>query len=232
MRAIVRSAAAAHNLIRILRLAPEGKFAWRAGQYINIAFADLSPRPYSIAAAADGTGELEIHIKNFGKGGAGDYAVNKLQPGESVQFSGPYGDCVRKPGDTAPMLAIAGGLGITPIKALVEDALREEKPGPVTLYWGAETEAEFYLRPHFEEMTRRHPTFNVVLVVGGEVGAVAAKQETDKGTDFTNANIFLAGSPEMITSSIVDLLDAGAEYDRIHFDRHPEAATRKAGTTL
>jgi NAD(P)H-flavin reductase len=232
MRATVRSAAAAHNLIRILRLAPEEKFMWRAGQYVNIAFADLSPRPYSIAAAADGTGELEIHIKNFGKGGAGDYAVNRLQPGETVRISGPYGDCVRTRGDTAPMLAIAGGLGITPVKALVEDALREEKPGPVTLYWGAEEETEFYLRPHFEEMTRKYPSFNVVLVVGGEVGAVAAKQESDRNADLSQANIFLAGSSEMITSSIVDLLDAGAEYDRIHFDRHPEAATRKAGKQL
>lgn len=227
MQAIVRSATAAHNLIRILRLAPAGNFTWRAGQYINIAFGDLTPRPYSIAAAEDGSGELEIHIKNFGKGGASDYVTNDLREGESVNFAGPYGDCIRKPGDNSPILAIAGGLGITPIKAIVEDALAEKDSGPVTLYWGAEKEDEFYLRPHFEEMTRRYPNFNVVLVVGGEVGAVAAKQESDKGSDLTQTNMFLAGSAEMITASIVSLLDAGAEYDRIHFDRHPEAAIRK-----
>jgi NAD(P)H-flavin reductase len=231
MQATLRSATAPHSLIRILRLAPEREFSWRAGQYVDIAFPGFAPRPYSIAAAPDGSGELEIHIKDFGGGGAGHYAVNELQEGARVTIAGPYGDCMRTPGDTAPLLAIAGGLGITPVKAIVEDALAEENPGPVTLYWGAETEEEFYLRGHFEEMTRRNPSFDVVLVVGGEVGAVAAKQEGggENAEALGRTNIFLAGSAQMITASIVSLLDAGADYDRIHFDRHPEAAARRAG---
>jgi NAD(P)H-flavin reductase len=228
MQALVRSAHKVHDRLRILRIVPARNFSWKAGQYVDIGFGQHPPRPYSIANAPDGGNELEIHVKEFGHGGASHYAVNYLREGDSVTVSGPHGTCTRAPGDTAPLLAIAGGLGVTPLKAIVEDALAEENPGPVTLYWGAEKEEDFYLRGALEDMARAHPTFDAVLVVGGAVGAVAARQMEERHGSLSAYNIFLAGSADMITASIVSVLNAGADYDKIHFDRHPEAA-QKAG---
>ncbi len=207
--------------VRIIRLRPQNAFSYKAGQYINISFNNLPSRPYSIAVAPDGS-MLEIHIKR-GKGPASLYALDKLKPGEEIEFSGPGGHSWYDENRPEPIVAIAGGLGIAPIKAIAEQAMQAEKPLPFTLYWGTFTAEERYLEDYFKEMAAKHGAFDYHPVIGDHVGT-SALQDIE---DFGAFHVFVSGPPGMISDIIPRLLDKGAQRDKISYDRHPEAAKMK-----
>lgn len=219
-----------HNDIKALIFKPAQNFTYQAGQYVEIAFGGFSPRAYSIAGAPNDRNELEIHIKDFGPGGASHFATNELKIGASVEMSGPYGNCTRARADQdRPVLIIAGGLGITPLRAIIDDILHNDshddsRAPPVTLYWGTRTEEELYLRDYFEDLAQNHKNFTFVPVIDDPVGPVAAAHY--RGLE--KACIFLAGPPAMISSTIKLLRDGGADAGHIHYDTHPEAAARPA----
>lgn len=226
---VVTQARAAPGGVKIVRIRPEAPFSWKAGQYAMIGFGPFPPKPYSIACAP-GSGALEVHVKDFGGGGAGAYAARVLKPGESVTLEGPCGTCIYDAEKTGgrPLLLIAGGLGITPLRAIAQQAAAERAGGPVTLYWGAGEEEDLYLRDEFDALAARNPRFFFVPCGGGPpVGRRAAASYDGLG----EAAVFVAGSPAMIADTVAALLARGAARERIHYDRHPEAAAGNEGRT-
>lgn len=232
MRAVVTETAvtqtrATDGAVKIIRITPEAPFSWKAGQYAMIGFGTFPPKPYSIACAP-GSAALEFHVKDFGGGGAGAYAAHVLKPGDSVTIEGPCGACIYDAGKTGrrPLLLIAGGLGITPLRAIAQQAAAERDGGPVTLYWGAGAEEDLYLRDEFHALAARNPRFFFEPCIGAvPVGRRAAASYDG----LAQAVVFVAGSPAMIADTVAALLAQGAARERIHYDRHPEAAAGNEG---
>jgi len=229
--------------ITALHLKPQGDFSYQAGQYIEIGFGTFAPRPYSIASAPRPGSTIDIYIKDFGPGGASHYAANTLAQGDLVTITGPFGRCVLSDpasGSAAqrPLLLIAGGLGITPLKAIAEQALATEPGRALSLYWGAQTADELFLQDYFTERATESTLFNFVPLTGHPVSPAALELYQQNGGDLTAAEIYLAGPPAMITGTITALLACGVARDHIHYDTHPEAADQpgrgasamKAGT--
>ncbi|MCB9990341.1 MAG: hypothetical protein H6867_03045 [Rhodospirillales bacterium] len=208
--------------VKIIKLAPVQGFTYKAGQYIDICFGGLERRPYSLAAAPGET-PLEIHIKR-GKGEVSRYVMDELNPGDPVNFTGPGGNNFYDPQRRDPILALAGGLGVAPVKAITEQALKEKTPHPVTLYWGTVSEDERYLDPYFKKLAQAYGHFNYNPVSGDHVGNRACADITD----FSPYQIFVSGPPAMLHHILPLLLDNGADRGKIHYDRHPEAATLPA----
>lgn len=207
--------------IRIIRLRPEKTFSWRAGQYVNISFGGFAPRAYSIAVAP-GSGGLEVHIKR-GKGDASSYVMDRLAEGEEVVLSGPEGTSVYDESIDAPVLALAGGLGIAPIKAIAEAAAERGFTHPFILYWGTSNVAERYLNDYFEAMAAAHANFVFHAVTGYPVTEVIARDLDDISAYY----IYISGPPAMIAATVPLLRGKGADPARISYDRHPEAADLK-----
>lgn len=216
-RAKVTGVEDAASDIRIIRLRPAEPFSYKAGQYIHISFNGLETRPYSIASAP-GSNEIEVHIKR-GKGPASTYALEKLVTGEEVRFTGPGGQSWYDENSRAPVVAIAGGLGIAPIKAITEQAMAAKTPPSFTLYWGTFTAEERYLEEFFQRMAH-NDAFQYYPVTGDHVGDIALKNIPD----FADYQVYVSGPPAMISDLVPRLIAQGAKKDRIRFDNHPEAA--------
>ena len=94
------------------------RFTFRPGQYANVIFLSKgrwSPHPFSFSAAPNGQ-FLRMSIK-----AAGDFTdrIRELTPGTLALLEGPLGAfTVAEPRDK--YLMVAGGIGITPIRALIE----------------------------------------------------------------------------------------------------------------
>jgi len=94
------------------------RFTFRPGQYANVVFLSKgrwSPHPFSFSAAPNGQ-FLRVSIK-----AAGDFTdrIRELTPGTPALLEGPLGAfTAARPGDK--YLMVAGGIGITPIRALIE----------------------------------------------------------------------------------------------------------------
>ena len=104
--------------------APDWK-GHQAGQFLFIHFGDNVAKyegahPFTIASAWDSTKKtIQLGIKPLG-----DFTKilpNLIQKNQTVRIEGPYGDFVFKDDDLSPQLWVAGGVGVTPFIARLED---------------------------------------------------------------------------------------------------------------
>jgi len=210
--------------IRILRLAPpdEARFEFRAGQYAKLGFGTLPPRDYSMANPPHEP-LLEFHIRDVGDG-ASHYAVRRLTLGETVTVDGPDGDAYLRPEHPGPVVAIAGGSGLAPMKSIVETALHLGLTRSIRLYVGARTEEDLYLIERFERLAEAHADFRFVPVVAAPTGP--SRWRTGLVGDAVLADIatlagckaYLAGPPPMVESAVALLRSGGLPAADIHAD--------------
>ena len=101
--------------------------------------------PFSLSAeplvqGADGEGTLRITVRNLGRGSAG---LARLRPGTKVAVEGPYGLLSTAARTRDKVVMIGAGIGITPLRALLESTPFE--PGNATVLLRGHTEQELYL---------------------------------------------------------------------------------------
>src|ERR1019366_3662674 len=95
--------------------------------------------PYSLSAAPDGK-TLRITAAHLGDGSA---RLAAPRPGTKVIFEGPYGRLHEGVRTRRKVLLMASGIGITPMRALLEGL--DQRPGEVTLIYRASSEQDHIL---------------------------------------------------------------------------------------
>lgn len=222
--------------IRILRLAPPAntRFDFRPGQYAKLGFGQLPPRDYSMANRP-GAPLVEFHIRDMGNGPS-RYAVRELKLGETVSLIGPMGGAYLRTEHGGPIIAVAGGSGLAPMKSIVDAALHQGLRQEIRLYVGARTARDLYLVGHFESLAAAHANFRLIPVLSepdtpttmrtGLVGELVAADIED----LPGAKIYLAGPPVMVESTVSLLLARGIDADDIHADPfYGDAEARRRG---
>jgi len=212
---------------KLLRLEVEDgrKIPFRAGQYALLAAGQEEPRAFSIASAP-AAAYLEFHIKNSGHGFSA-FAFSNLAIGSAVNIEAPLGDHFWRP-SPRPLLALAGGVGIAPLKAIIEaqlDHARDAKTAaPVHLYWGVRDETHLYLDHFFKTLAAAHPGFAYTPVIahaenpqGRRTGYIGPAVTSDL-PQLSGYNIYLAGPAAMVNATLPLLLAQGAEKDFIFSD--------------
>lgn len=204
--------------IRILRVrTDDAPPSWLAGQYMELTFAGMPPRSYSIASAPH-SNILEFHIRDAKTGGVSSHIVTTLKPGDALTLRGPFGYAAMIPGDTVPLLLVAGGMGISHVKAIAEQSLHSNHPGPVILCWGVKTDKDLYLKTHFDALAQQHSQFRFMPVIEAVTGQNAGQAVRANFADLSGMRIYVSGSPAMIAATLPDLYANGARADMIHGD--------------
>src|SRR6185503_16280256 len=151
--------------IAVLRLRPDPAYPYRAGQSMQVE-APLRPRvwrPYSPANAPHADGTIDLHVKAVPGGQVSNALVNSVMPGDVLRLGSPVGNRLTLDGDTGRnLMLLAGGTGLAPLKALVEELAASDKPRRVTLFAGARTDPDLYDMPALERMQRALPWLTVV----------------------------------------------------------------------
>ena len=140
---------------RLLTLDLEGKaFPFLAGQAVMMGpHGTHERRPYSIASApstTNATGRLELLI-------ATDTGADLrwATPGAPVDIEGPIGTFTYHGAPPQPhVLFIAGGVGIAPLRSMLQEALHVVPAPTVTLLYSARTSDEFAFIEEFEAYAR------------------------------------------------------------------------------
>ena len=138
------------------------------GQFIQIHFEHeglLLRRSYSIATvpAADGDARLVEIAVSFVPGGAATALFERLQPGDSIRASGPFGRFVLQDGDrNQRYLLLATGTGVTPYRSMLPQIAGRiaERGQRFVLLFGARSPAELMYGEEFEAFAARHPGFD------------------------------------------------------------------------
>ena len=95
-----------------------------------------------------------------------------------VTVTGPLGDFWLRPAD-APLLLIAGGSGLAPILALLEDALANGVARPVTLLFGARGQRDLYALAQIRALE----TDQIQALTTDQVGVMTSTQVAAMTTD-------------------------------------------------
>ncbi|SJZ33427.1 ferredoxin-NAD(P)+ reductase (naphthalene dioxygenase ferredoxin-specific) [Enhydrobacter aerosaccus] len=220
---------ATHDIKRVrLAIDSGGPFDFSAGQFASVTFDGCAPRDYSMANIP-GDPVLEFHIRCPPGGTTSAYVAKKLRIGESVRVEGPFGTSYLREAHRGPIIAIAGGSGLAPIKSIVEQALARKLPQHIYLYFGARTERDLYLVEHLEALARKHDTLHFTPVLSEQSGgsrragfvheAVAADFD-----EFDGCKAYLAGPPVMVEAATRLLEERGMRRVDIHADAFYTAA--------
>ena len=126
----------------------------RAGQHLDVRLtADdgyQASREYSIATAP---GEpVAITVERLDDGEVSPYLTEDVHPGDEIEIRGPVGGYfVWDPVDGGPLLLVAGGSGIVPLRAILRHRAREESPVPVRLLYSSRSWAEVIYRAELDQ---------------------------------------------------------------------------------
>ncbi|MET8471974.1 ferredoxin reductase family protein [Streptomyces sp. NPDC006422] len=188
------------------------------GQFLRWRF--LSPgmwgacHPYSLSAVP-GTDFLRITVKALGDHSA---AVATLPRGTRVWAEGPYGALTAGRRSRGKVLLIAGGTGITPLRALFETL--PAAPGHLTLLYRARTAEELALRGELEAIAERRGA-RLVYALNGPDGArapITADRLRALLPDLARHDVYLCGPPGMALAAYDALRAAGVPAGRIHHE--------------
>ncbi len=224
-------------------------FAFKPGQHVAVRalFAGQEERRnYSICARP---GEpLRIAIKRVPGGLFSNFAAEHWQAGATVEVMPPAGRFVLPPSDGAPrqLLMLAAGSGITPMLAMIKQALDVEPHTHVTLVYGNRGLDSILFAGELEDLKDRHlGRFDLIHVlsrndeieapllqgrVTGEKITALAERRIAVGA---MAHVFLCGPGSMIKETRDTLFKLGVPRDRVHheFFAAGGGAYRKPATT-
>jgi len=186
----------------------------RTGQFFTWRFLTRDhwweAHPFSLSAAPDGR-RLRITVK-----GLGDYttSLRTLAPGTRVIVEGPFG-AFTSAGRRRPRAAlIAGGVGITPIRALLEDMPGD--PGDIAVVYRASREEDVILRAELDELARRRGA-ELHYVVGGE--PLSPERLLGLVPDIAERDVFVCGPPAMTEATRASLGRTGVPRRQVFVER-------------
>jgi phenol/toluene 2-monooxygenase (NADH) P5/A5 len=217
---------------RIETLTPTIKGVWikldtpirfQAGQYVNLMLpGDIGSRAFSVASPPSANGEVELNIRIVPGGQGTAYVHEKMQAGERVRISGPYGRFFVKKSADVPVVFMAGGSGLSSPRSMILDLLEEGFDKPITLVYGQRSREELYYHDAFVALAARHANFRYVPALSHEPAGSgwtgfrgfvheAAKAAFDN--DFRGHKAYLCGPPLMIDACITTLMQ-GRLFER------------------
>jgi CDP-4-dehydro-6-deoxyglucose reductase len=209
-----------------LRLLPEDGRPLRRlpGQYLDVLLADGKRRAFSIANAPHEDASIELHVRRIAGGGFTSAVFDSLQPGALLRVEGPLGTFVPREDSERPLLFMAGGTGFAPVKALIEHFRHLGTRRPMTLYWGARTPADLYLRARPERWAREDSAFGFVPVVSDASQAGTLRSDLvheallEDHPDLSGHDLYMGGPPTMVDAGRRAFAEAGLPEERLFFD--------------
>lgn len=222
-----------HDIVE-LSLTLNSPLDYTAGQYADIELpSDLGTgsRSYSFAqapASRSNSQALCFHVRKVPNGAFTEWLHASDRSGTQLNISGPYGDFYLRPG-SSPILAIAGGSGMAPLKALLEQARADGATRDVVYLFGARSQADLYCLEEMQALTKgwlAHFQFEPVLNQEpedsdwqGRRGMVTDHIDELVGAKLTAQHVYMCGPPPMIDAAESVLLKAGINANNIHYDK-------------
>ena len=207
--------------VAVLQIRPREPLAFHPGQSVSV---ETEKRPrlwryFSPANAARPDGSLELHVQARAGGPVSTALVQRVGEGDVLRLGPPMGHVALDDESDRDLLLVAGGTGLAPMKAMVDQVARHGPERRVDLFVGARTEDRFYDRADLERLAKEHPWLSVTRAVSddaqsplehGDIGEVVQRHGPWRSRD-----IYVAGPEAMVTDTAARLVQSGVRQERI-----------------
>lgn len=196
---------------------------YRPGQYVLVGDAEHQRpvRSYSLANAPRPDGSVALLVTLVPDGELSTW-LHQRHPGDVLLLSGPYGSFVDDFDQSGPRLYLAGGSGLAPIRALIEDGLAQPSPTPMTLLVSARTDEDLVDHELICRWERQHPAFRYIRTLTRQPGPPPVGHIPDVLRALlpalTEHRVFIAGSSGFVTASADAARRHGADATRVFIE--------------
>ena len=196
------------------------------GQFISITIPlgdETRSRPYSIASDPEDRGPFEICFNRV-EGGRGVAWLFDRRIGDTIDFSGPFGNFTIDQAPVAELGFIAEGTAIAPIRPMLKRALASSPDSKIHLIYAAPDRDHILYMSELDALARTAPNFSYELVIApaeriyDQLFELAQARWTTGDQDRTR-HLYICGVGKGVLR-LRDLL-RGAGYERraVHYEQ-------------
>lgn len=214
-----------------LQLRSPTSMDFKAGQYIQCRippYANMrrvTYRAYSVASPPSAAGRLELEVRRVLNGVGTTYLFDHLTLHTPVVFNGPYGNFFLRESNR-DIILIAGGSGMAPMKAMLDDMQDRKIRRKIRYFFGARTQRDLFLTEKMQALEQSLADFKFIPALSSPLTADQWHGETGLITEVLERHLedqcpgeaYLCGSPAMIQACINVLRKKGVANDCILYD--------------
>jgi NAD(P)H-flavin reductase/hemoglobin-like flavoprotein len=211
--------------LAIIKVRADQPPPYQPGQYLSV---EVPQRPrlwryFTPATAPRDDGLLEFHIRAVDGGWVSRSIVKHGELGDVWKMGPPMGRIRVDRHSGRDVLMVAGGTGVTPMRAILEHLAGWGENPRIQLFYGGRTRADLYDLEHLLSIAASNPWLRVVPVTEGESTIAAMERGTlaDVVTRYgawADHDVLVSGSPAMVRATVSRMLVAGTPLDRIVYD--------------
>jgi NAD(P)H-flavin reductase len=175
------------------------------------------------APREDGT--LDFHVRIIDGGALSSSLVRRAGPGSRLKLGPPVGGLSLDSQAGQDILMIAGGTGLAPLKALIEQMSVLRNPPRVHLFFGAHTSEGLYDLPDLQKMAAEFAWLSVTHAISGDPGDRGYAGERGSIADVVSRygpwqghDAYVCGSTAMVQATVERLPLLGVARDQIHVE--------------
>ena len=229
--------------VRTFRLAhPSGAdlpFLFEPGQFLTVSVnpdGKETKRSYSIASSACRRTWCEITVKLAPTGVVSNYLHNRINIGDLISVSGPYGKFTFRGHEADSVVFIGGGVGITPLMSSIRCLTDQAWTGDVFLIYGCNTIQDIIFREEIDYLLRRYPNLHATIILSkessgewkGERGRISKELLLRAVPELASRRIHICGPPPMMEAVKGMLAEVGVSSDQIKTENFLGADVRPA----
>ena len=211
---------------------PDRKLSFRPGQYLDWTLDVTQPdsrgnrRPFTIASAPTET-EIRLGIKFYEPPSAFKRALMAMQPGDAIFGSQVAGSFTLPPDPDEKLAFIAGGIGVTPFRSMVQELINRREPRPIVMLYASNRSDELAYVELFDRAGWELGLKTVYAVAEGEAPDAAHRGFIDEGLirreipDFRDRTFYISGPRAMVVRFHHLLKELGVAGSRIKIDFFP-----------
>jgi NAD(P)H-flavin reductase/hemoglobin-like flavoprotein len=210
--------------IAVFTCRPLSPLDYRAGQYVSIEcrYQPRLWRVYSIANAPRKDNALEFHVRALGAGWVSSALVRRVKTGDLIRLAAPMGSMTLDRKSARDIVCVAGGTGLAPIKALIEELTRYNRTRWVHVFFGARDREDLYDLDELNQLADRYPWLSVVPACSedsgfaGEHGNIS--EVLSRYGPWADHDFFVSGSAAMVKATLRTLAEMQVPSLRVKYD--------------
>ena len=215
--------------IRTVKLGLDGsEFAFKPGNYalfyLRLADGSEASHAFSIARSPGAGDYLQFATRKSES--AFKQAFWQLREGMTVGVRGPLGKFFYED-STEHAVMLSGGIGITPLKSMIEYAAARQPGNRITLLFSNSSVQEIPFRKELDEIAAGNPDIKIVYTVsslqpgeqwGGKTGRINEAMIREFVPDLGAATYLICGPPGMVAGLTQTLGQMGVPSERIRIE--------------